>query len=43
METETIASRNVVSLLLDEVFNASICKVDPETVTDEDYVYGWDC
>lgn len=49
METETIASRNVVSLLLGDLYNAAICKVDPDTVDEkaeaanESYVYGWDC
>ncbi|KAL1939239.1 hypothetical protein VTO73DRAFT_10042 [Trametes versicolor] len=53
METETIASRNVVDLLLQEQFNASICK--PSAATDlvedapalkaepADFVLGWDC
>ncbi|KAH8079076.1 FAD/NAD(P)-binding domain-containing protein [Cristinia sonorae] len=54
METETIASRNVVSLLLDDLYNAAICKPAAEDVEstmttiktskpDEEFVYGWDC
>ena len=49
METETISARNAVELLMQEEFNASICKRDdppadgsaPEEK--EDFVYGWDC
>ncbi|KAI0084957.1 FAD/NAD(P)-binding domain-containing protein [Irpex rosettiformis] len=46
METETISSRNVVELLLQEGYNASICKPTANaTNTDEneDFVYGFDC
>ena len=55
METETIASRNVVDLLLDEEFGSSICGSlisDSETSVHEnvtrvsesgDFVLGWDC
>jgi len=48
METETLSARNVVELLMQEEFEASICKTDPSsnsTVVDEkeDFVYGWDC
>lgn len=46
METETISARNVVELLMQEEFNASICKTDMETAAEErgeDFVYGWDC
>ena len=47
METETIAARNVVSLLLSEKFDADICKYDSEEektkTVDESFVYGWDC
>lgn len=53
METETIASRNVVDLLLQEQFNASICKPSADTDPAEDapapkaepadFVLGWDC
>ncbi|KAL4068392.1 Prenylcysteine lyase-domain-containing protein [Scleroderma yunnanense] len=54
METETIASRNVVDLLLHEEFGSGICgsqlsgpEVDQENVThhtnSEDFVLGWDC
>lgn len=50
METETIASRNVVELLLHEQFNAGLCKQEtdkdgePAPTDDEDsFVYGWDC
>ena len=51
METETIASRNVVELLMQEEFNASIC-TSPEPPTEgglddqdkpKDFIYGWDC
>ncbi|KAI0689670.1 FAD/NAD(P)-binding domain-containing protein [Cytidiella melzeri] len=46
METETISSRNIVELLMQEEFGASICKSVPNaSVTEEskDFVYGWDC
>ncbi|KAI8973130.1 Prenylcysteine lyase-domain-containing protein [Trametes punicea] len=52
METETIASRNVVDLLLKEQFNAGLCKLSytpgaqvagAANSTNEDFVYGWDC
>jgi len=54
METETIASRNVVDLLLSEEFGSSICggrigdspQKDGQKHTSRDqadYVYGWDC
>jgi prenylcysteine oxidase / farnesylcysteine lyase len=51
METETIASRNVVDLLLNEAFGTGICgpKVSSqgadETLTGDptDFVLGWDC
>ncbi|TCD60722.1 hypothetical protein EIP91_009628 [Steccherinum ochraceum] len=49
METETIASRNVISLLLNDLYNSAICKLDledEETIqkaADPNYVYGWDC
>jgi prenylcysteine oxidase/farnesylcysteine lyase len=53
METETIASRNIVDLLLKEQFDSGICglrgqgfdKADNGTLTtdDKDFVYGWDC
>ncbi|KAJ7042618.1 Prenylcysteine lyase-domain-containing protein [Mycena alexandri] len=46
METETLASRNIVDLLLNEKFNSGICgpKGTPRNDTEkEDYVYGWDC
>lgn len=55
METETIASRNVVDLLLNEEFGTGICGSlisDSETHIDEyatqvaestDFVLGWDC
>ncbi|KAI0050817.1 FAD/NAD(P)-binding domain-containing protein [Auriscalpium vulgare] len=48
METETIAARNVVDLLLHEEFDSGICypaKVN-ETharASDPSFVYGWDC
>jgi prenylcysteine oxidase/farnesylcysteine lyase len=51
METETIASRNVVDLLLNEAFDIGICglKISSreanETLTEDpaDFVLGWDC
>lgn len=55
METETIASRNVVDLLLHEEFGSGICgslisgsDADvPENITrvseSSDFVLGWDC
>lgn len=48
METETIAARNVVSLLLKDHYNAAICKMDAvedeaASANKENYVYGWDC
>jgi prenylcysteine oxidase / farnesylcysteine lyase len=43
MEPETIASRNIVDLLLQEKFNASICPLESEKGVKEGFVYGWDC
>ncbi|KAJ7785934.1 Prenylcysteine lyase-domain-containing protein [Mycena metata] len=46
METETLASRNIVDLLLNEKFNSGICGPQGTPRNDtkkEDYVYGWDC
>jgi prenylcysteine oxidase / farnesylcysteine lyase len=49
METETLASRNVVDLLMREKFNSSICPLDEEKREGEgasvhaEFVYGWDC
>lgn len=43
METETISARNVVELLMQEEFNASICASKPSDDVPADYVYGWDC
>ena len=44
METETIAARNVVELMLKEQYDAAICKERfPEDDLPEDFVYGWDC
>ncbi|KAG2160140.1 FAD/NAD(P)-binding domain-containing protein [Suillus bovinus] len=50
METETIASRNVVDLLLHEVFGIGICGAQisgtentTQTATPVDFVLGWDC
>ncbi|KAH9918096.1 Prenylcysteine lyase-domain-containing protein [Fomitopsis serialis] len=51
METETIASRNVVDLLLHDEFDASICPAadtaDEEAAAaktqDDQFVLGWDC
>jgi len=46
METETLASRNVVDMLLGDMFKSGICGPagTPSNDTDkEDYVFGWDC
>jgi len=53
METETVASRNVVDLLLNEEFGSGICgpRIDgsasdsnsEKVEEDEDFVLGWDC
>ena len=45
METETIAARNVVELLMREEFDASICKRDESSppIDNSTFVYGWDC
>jgi prenylcysteine oxidase/farnesylcysteine lyase len=49
METETIASRNVVDLLLNEEFGSGICgnRIGAtELMTrkeEKDFVLGWDC
>lgn len=44
METETIASRNIVELLLREEHDASICKPGESTAEPgPDFVYGFDC
>ncbi|KAI0699779.1 FAD/NAD(P)-binding domain-containing protein [Cerioporus squamosus] len=50
METETLAARNVVDLLMQEQFDAGLCRShlveDGESAqerADDDFVYGWDC
>lgn len=51
METETIASRNVIDLLLNEEFQTSLCgarisgsdKNATPLENEQDFVYGWDC
>jgi len=50
METETIASRNVVDLLLHEEFGTGICgsllsgsENATRTTVSNDFVLGWDC
>ncbi|KAJ7071486.1 Prenylcysteine lyase-domain-containing protein [Mycena amicta] len=46
METQTISSRNIVDMILEEHFDgASICgKRQGNTTKDaDDYIYGWDC
>jgi prenylcysteine oxidase/farnesylcysteine lyase len=55
METETVASRNVVDLLLNEEFSSGICGITSPTPGEElfsgtlqvgvgeDPVFGWDC
>ena len=40
MEAETLASRNIVDLLMREKFNASICPLEEGW---PGYVSGWDC
>ena len=50
METETIASRNVVDLLLREEFGSSICGSETgvhenatRVLESNGFVLGWDC
>ncbi|KAF5377177.1 hypothetical protein D9615_006339 [Tricholomella constricta] len=53
METETIASRNIVDLLLNEEFDSGICgprlsatdlpKNHTTASSDKEFVFGWDC
>ncbi|KZT42779.1 hypothetical protein SISSUDRAFT_846389 [Sistotremastrum suecicum HHB10207 ss-3] len=43
METETIASRNIVDLIFEENFGFGICGLERTEDPSEDYVYGWDC
>ena len=52
METETLASRNVVEMLMRDVFDAGLCPTrvaeDGESEVTEKgdadaFVYGWDC
>ncbi|KAJ6501653.1 Prenylcysteine lyase-domain-containing protein [Mycena vitilis] len=46
METQTLASRNIVDLLLKESFQSGICgpaELAVNVTDKEDYVYGWDC
>ncbi|KAJ3801137.1 Prenylcysteine lyase-domain-containing protein [Lentinula aff. detonsa] len=49
METETLASRNVVDLMLNEEFSSSICgrrisgSTEDISPTDDNFVFGWDC
>jgi len=47
MDTETLASRNIVDLLMREKFNSSICPLDEEKREEASvpagFVYGWDC
>ena len=43
METQTIASRNIVELILREKFNSSICPVEMSLEDADEGVYGWDC
>lgn len=55
METETLASRNVVDWLLKEEYDAAICPPKTYVTSDEEggvpvqekakggFVYGWDC
>jgi hypothetical protein len=47
METETIASLNVVDLLLTDHYGRGVCgnKADEghAKATSEDFIFGWDC
>ena len=55
METETISSRNVVDLVLNDEFGSSICGQTISASSEEqqttetsspdtkDFVFGWDC
>ncbi|CAE6414165.1 unnamed protein product [Rhizoctonia solani] len=47
METETIASLNVVDLLLHDRYGRGVCGYRPDDYPNEvkpaDFVYGWDC
>ncbi|PFH54745.1 hypothetical protein AMATHDRAFT_72501 [Amanita thiersii Skay4041] len=50
METETVASRNVVDLFLNEEYQLTLCgarlpSTDDSATTEagDDFVYGWDC
>ncbi|TRM65773.1 hypothetical protein BD626DRAFT_485778 [Schizophyllum amplum] len=48
METETVAARNVVDLLLNDAFGLSICghrlsAPASRAAQDPNFVYGWDC
>ena len=36
METETVAARNVVELLMKEQFDAGLCKTDTTPLTDDE-------
>jgi prenylcysteine oxidase/farnesylcysteine lyase len=55
METETISSRNIVELMLNDEFSSSICgrtisesnendASQPTSAKDaQEFVFGWDC
>jgi len=43
MEAETLASRNIVDLLMQERFNASICPLEEGKEGGAEHVHGWDC
>lgn len=45
METETVAARNVVDMILEDRFGQSICPRNggEGAPWGEDKVYGWDC
>jgi prenylcysteine oxidase/farnesylcysteine lyase len=46
METETLAARNAVAMLLADKFSASICPPgfqSNQTAQNMPFVYGWDC
>ncbi|KAI9057359.1 FAD/NAD(P)-binding domain-containing protein [Trametes sanguinea] len=43
METETLASRNVVDLMLHDQFRTGLCVTHTLDAPRDSFVYGWDC
>ncbi|OSC98852.1 FAD/NAD(P)-binding domain-containing protein [Trametes coccinea BRFM310] len=43
LETETLASRNVVDLLLHDHFRTGLCMTHTLDAPPDSFVYGWDC